>query len=444
MKKLKIFAVLAILLASMFVSTVSAQDFNEQLPVYVDRIWINDKEVDWMCFWNEDALEYECGEEVRGDIERGDNINVEVRLAAEEDIDGVEVEVSVKGYEHGRSRKVSDSTDLFDVKEGRTYYKDLAIELPEDLEYDNDDDNENGNIYALRIEVSDKYHREEVWNVLLEINTPRNKLNINDVLFSPGQTVQAGRSLLTSVRVENFGQRDEDNVKVTFSIPELGVADYDYIEEVEVNDEKMTEELFVRIPADAENKDYEAQVVVDYDDGYKTVKETFTITVVGGTVASETVEKTVLTVGPETQNIVAGGSEAIYPIAITNAGTESRTYSLSLTTGDWSNARLSENVLVIGPEETKVAYAYVAANKDSAAGEKVIGLAIMSGSETLKEVSLRANVVDNGNSWDTVKKGLEIGLVVLVILLVIIGLIIGFSRLKNKDEEDEDEDKTYY
>ncbi|MCK4589114.1 MAG: hypothetical protein KAT77_01635 [Nanoarchaeota archaeon] len=444
MKKLKIFAMLAILLASMFVSAVSAQDFDEQLPVYVDRIWINDKEVDWMCFWNDNTMEYECGEEIRGDIERGDNINVEVRLAAEEDIDGIEVEVSVKGYEHGRSRKTSESTDLFDVKEGRTYYKDLDIELPQDLDYDNDGDDENENVYALRIEVSDKYHREEVWNVLLEINTPRHKLNIDDVLFSPGQTVQAGRSLLTSVRVENFGQRDEDNVKVTFTIPELGVADYDYIEEVEVNDEKMTEELFVRIPADAENKDYEAKVVVDYDDGYKTVEETFVITVIGGTIADDTVEKTVLTVGPETQNVVAGGSEAIYPIAITNAGTESRTYSLSLITGDWSNSRLSENVLVIGPEETKVAYAYVAANKDAAAGEKVIGLAIMSGDETLKEVSLKANVVNNENSWDTVKKGLEIGLVVLVILLVIIGLIIGFSRLKNKDEEDEDEDKTYY
>ena len=68
----------------------------------------------------------------------------------------------------------------------------------------------------------------------------------------------------------------------------------------------------------------------------------------------------------------------------------------------------------------------------------------MSGEETLKEVSLRANVVDNTGSWDSIKKGLEIGFVVLVILFVIIALIIGFSRLKNKDDEEDEEDKTYY
>lgn len=44
------------------------------------------------------------------------------------------------------------------------------------------------------------------------------------------------------------------------------------------------------------------------------------------------------------------------------------------------------------------------------------------------------------------KKSLEIGLVVLIILLVMLGLIIGFSKLRNDDEEEENElsEKTYY
>jgi len=424
MKKLKIFAMLAILMASLFVPAVSAQTFEQPLAVGIDKVWINDRSVDL------------TDEEIRGDIERGDNIEVEVKLLANADVENIEVEASIKGYEHSNRRETSESTDVFDVKEGRTYYKTLTLELPEDLE--------NEDTYALRLEVSDKDHLEVVENIILEVSTPRHLLKIDDVLFSPGQTVQAGRSLLTSVRVENFGQKDEDNVKVTFAIPELGVADYDYIDEIESGDEKMTEELYIRIPSDAQNKDYEASVTVEYDDGYETAEQGFIISVVGGQPSAETVEKTVLTVGPETQNIVAGGNEAIYPVAITNAGSESRTYSLTLTTGDWASSRLSENVLVIGPEETKVAYAYVTANEDAAAGEKVIGLKLTSG-DMSKEVSLNANVVDNSNGWDNVKKGLEIGLVVLVILLVIIGLIIGFSRLRNKEEdEEEDEDKTYY
>ncbi len=420
MKKLKILAVLALLIMSLFTSAVSAAD-KGPMPVRIENVWVNNRVI--------------YDDTIRADIERGDEFDVEVELYAEDTVDNVQVEISIDGYEHSNKRSIEESTSPFEVEIGETHYKTLTLELPEDMDHKDE--------YALRIEVTDKDHQKEVRNYLLIVNTPRHSMKIDDVLFSPGQTVQAGRSLLTSVRVENFGEKDEDNVKVTFTIPELGVADYDYIEEVESEDEKMTEELYIRIPLDAENKDYEARVIVDYDDGYETVEKEFTITVVGGQPA--TLDKTVLTVGPETQNIVAGGNEGVYPIAITNSGSESRTYTLTLTTGDWATSRLSENVLVIQPEETKVAYAYVAAGKDTTAGEKLVSLKVMSGDETLKEVTLKANVVDNSNGWDTVKKGLEIGLVVLVVLLIVIGLIIGFSRLKNKDEDDEeDEDKTYY
>jgi len=420
MKKLKIFAMLAIMIMSIFTSVVSAAD-KGPMPIQIENVWINDKPIN-------DNI-------VRADIERGDSIDVEVQLYAEETLDGIQVEFSIDGYEHADKVSTEAKTSTFDVEAGETHYKEETLTLPEEMDANDE--------YVLRIEITDKDHQKEIQNYILKISTPEHSLKIDDVLFSPGTTVQAGRSLLTSVRLENFGEKDEDNVKVTFSIPELGVADYDYIEEIEADDEKMTQELYVRIPADAENKDYEAIVSADYDDGYETVTKKFTFTVIGGQPSVAEAGKTVLTVGPETQNVVAGGDEAVYPIAITNSGSESRTYTLGLTIGDWATSRLSENVLVIQPGETKVAYAYVAADKDAAAGEKVVALKVTSG-DMDKEVSLKANVVDNSNGWDTMKKALEIGLVVLVILLVVIGLIVGFSRLKNKEDEDEDEDKTYY
>jgi len=440
MKQLKILAMLALLLASLFVPAAAAQleNFNEQIPVYIEQVWINDKTVDnYYCYYDEND-EFYCNEEIRGDIERGEKITVEVKIVATETIKDIEVEASIKGYEHSNKVQTSDSTEVFDVKEGRTYYKTLELTLPEDLQSED--------TYALRLEISDKDHYEFVRNIILEVNTPRHSLQIEDVILSPGSTVEAGRSLLTSVRVQNFGQQDEKNVKVTLAIPELGVADSDYIDLIKADEEKMTEELYVRIPADAENKDYQAKVTVSYDNDYETVEKTMTFKVIGGKAAAETVEKTVMTVGPETQNLVAGGNEAVYPIALTNAGSESKTYTLTLTTGDWATSRLSENVLVLKSGETKAAYAYVAADKDAAAGEKVIGLKVASGDETLKEITLKANVLANSD-WGNFKRVLEIGLVVLVVLLVVIGLIVGFSRMKNKEDEDNEEDsdkKTYY
>ena len=90
MKKLKIFAMLALMLASMFVSTVNAQDFDEQIPVMIDSVWINDKPVEDIWVWDEANEWYELDQEIRGDIERGENIEVEVKLYAYEDAENIE------------------------------------------------------------------------------------------------------------------------------------------------------------------------------------------------------------------------------------------------------------------------------------------------------------------------------------------------------------------
>ena len=55
------------------------------------------------------------------------------------------------------------------------------------------------------------------------------------------------------------------------------------------------------------------------------------------------------------------------------------------------------------------------------------------------------SAVDDGN-WDSVKRGLEIGLIVLVVLLVILGLIIAVNKIRGNDDDSEDEgsEQTYY
>ena len=63
--------------------------------------------------------------------------------------------------------------------------------------------------------------------------------------------------MLATVRVENKGQKDEDDVKVTVSIPALGLSATDYIDEVEEDEEEETEELFIRMPKCAEAGQYE-------------------------------------------------------------------------------------------------------------------------------------------------------------------------------------------
>ena len=132
-------------------------------------------------------------------------------------------------------------------------------------------------------------------------------------------------------------------------------------------------------------------------------------------------------------------------VKITNAGTDTKTYVLELTAGSWATSKLSDNLVVLAPGKTKVAYAYLTPSKDATAGQKVATLSVKSGNNVLKTVYLKANVVEESSKL-SLRNGLEIALVVLVVILVIVGLILGFSRLR-KDDDDEvldEEGKTYY
>ena len=161
-------------------------------------------------------------------------------------------------------------------------------------------------------------------------------------------------------------------------------------------------------------------------------------------------EKTIITIGPDVQDVQKNGAGVVYPVTITNTGSLSKAYTIEVDGADWATFRVSpSNVLVASPAESQAAYIFVSANENAPIGENSFSVTIKSGNEVLQQAPLKANVVGDSKSNLTgaqkVKKGLEVGLVVLVVLLVILGLIIGFNKLKGEDEDlSEEDNKTYY
>ncbi len=410
MKKFSVFTILALLLATAFAGFASAGT----VPVTISRVWLNDVEV--------------SQGQIRGDFLSGDELPVRVELNAIAN-GKVRVEVEVEGPEDEDDMEAE--TELFEVEAGQSYVKNVLVEFPSDLET---------GIYAVRISVTDRTNDEVVWTATIDVNRKEHSLRIDDVTFSPGLTVQAGRSLLATVRVENNGAEDEEDVKVTLSVEGVG-QDVDYIDEIDEDDEEDSEELYLKLNECLEAGDYQGLVVAEFRNGRKQVEEEFTLHVTENPRCGRAEGRTTITVGPESQNIVAGGNEAVYPVSVTNQGSESRTYTLGVAAGDWAATRLSSNVLVVAPGETKVAYAYVAANSNAQSGEKSVNVAVKSNDVTLKDVALKANVVAAGGVTSA-RDALTIGLVVLVVLLVIVGLIVGFTRMRSGEEGKEEE--TYY
>jgi hypothetical protein len=380
----------------------------------------------------------------RLDLEVGEDISLRVKLTANADADNVQIEAFISGYEYSDFEPMSDSSHVFDVEDDVTYIKTLKLKLPEKAEKDN---------YKLRLIISDRYSDIQILNYNLLVDLPRHKISVKDVWFTPEDKVMAGEYLIASVRLQNYGNKDESGIKVEVSIPELGVSAVDYIDELEADDSISSEELYLKVPkCNVKAGNYEVKVKVTYDDGYEMVSTKDSIVI--GTDGSCTPEKPTevaekLTIALESNQISLekGAKGAVIPVTITYKGTGSKTLVFGFPDVKWATFKASpSNVVTMGSDETKTVYVYVSANADAVAGSQSFGLTISNAEgQALKQLTFNADVTGKSTSGISTVRALEIALVVLIIILVLIGLIIGFRKLMGSEESTEEATtETYY
>jgi len=381
-------------------------------------------------------------------LERGEKASVAVWFSgvddgdedAAETTDSVRLKVWISGYEYG---DIEDETEIFQIIEGNNYRKVLRLEIPEDIDASQE--------YTLHVRLSDKVgYVENEYNVRIE--EQRHNLQIMDVIFNPDLEIEAGKTLFASVRVENLGYKDESDIKVMVSVPELGLSTRTYIDELvteenENEDEKnsgSTEDLFLRIPEYA-NGAYDLKVTVEYDRGHKTIEKTYTLIVKGKEVKEEGVVVTLDKQGAK----IARGQGAVYKLMFTNLGQES--IELSLVMDDvsgWASARVDPKSLLIGPEETGEMFIYVSANENAELGTHTFGVDVKVDGSVVKHYNIESEVTapQKVDTWKNLRTGLEIGFIVLLIILVILGLIIAARKIGGGSESniEEPEGKSYY
>jgi len=406
--KAKILGILILVLLSILAvaATVSA------VPITVNSVEVNGKElVD-----NKTRI-----------YERTDELDVSVDFEASEDVDNVRVRVQVEGFEDDL---LEEASDLFDMKADRVYEEDFTIDLPSKMDRDN---------YRLTVTISARGQSPVIQEFDIEVDTSRHALAITDIDFHPQGQVKAGSSLIATVEVENRGQKPED-VEVSIRIPDLGVGDEDEIDDLDPDDDKNSEELWIKIDKCVEPGTYD--VVVKAESGRAEATETVQIEIVDGGLCAPD-KKTVLTIG-SALNQVKAGERAVFPVTLANEGSVTEAYSVVAEgVNEWGTAQVTpESVVQVGAGSSSTLFVYVTPDRDTEEGEHLFTLTIKSGEEVLKQVALSVDVVESSGS---ALKALEVGLVVLVVILVVLGLIIGFTRMKGKDNEEEvDEGQTYY
>ena len=377
------------------------------------------------------------------EVRRGETLPIRVRVAANADVDDVQIIATISGYEYSEfeTDKVLQQTRTFDMKAGREKSIDMELQIP--VKMDND---EAGDIPTkLRIFVTDRADLVKVFEYNLDIQGVEREeaILIKEAYLNPSDEVMAGRALSALVKVENVGDNDLDSVTLIVSVPELRIQDTETLDELDAGEKATFEETILRFPKATEAGIYTVEYKVKFNDYYSVV-ETDTVEVLADGSEAEEDDKSFITV-PSTQTI-AGDAGAVYPITINNAGKNANSYMIDVQGVDgWGTARVDPSATVIvQPGNSETVFLYVAANDDAQAGNKVFQLSIES-DDMVKQVPLTAVIsADDVKEWDGLKRTLEIGLIILVIILILIGLVVGFNKLRGSDDDDDEDAKTYY
>ncbi len=224
-------------------------------------------------------------------VERGDVVELDVYLRGQDS--GVTTDVNVRawigGYEYD---SVYTASAMFDIEPGVSYKKTLELTLPEDLIAEQD--------YTLYVEVYDDMDIVEYEPATIRVSEVRHLLDIQDLVVA--SHVDAGDYTSAIVRLENMGDHKEEDIKVTVSIPALGVEESTFLDELTNNEIDNEDEessgdvsLSFQIPKDAESGDYEVLVSVSYNNGYSSVEASDSISV-EAEAAEEAAEDSTVTV----------------------------------------------------------------------------------------------------------------------------------------------------
>lgn len=369
-------------------------------------------------------------ENIKLNVMRDETIDLDVEFVAYDDMSDVKVEAFIVGYEHDHRETMRDSTRYFDIKKDSEYRKGLSLHLPELME---------PGMYTLRVQFQQKNADTLEFRYNLDIDTPDDSLSIRDVMFTPGNTIKAGTSFIANVRLKNTGNELQDNVKVTVAIPELGRVDTVYVDEVEAEEYVSSEPLVLNVPLCAEEKEYQVNVLVEYND-YEEVQAMKPIRVTKNDACSA--DSTVLGSGFEAQSVISSasataGQKVNYPVILTNNGDKEKIVYLSANGNEeLGNIRVAPNwVVSIAPLSSMTAYVEVTPSADAAEGDHAFTIKATDG---LMSKELAFNTKVNGASEAGSNNWLLISVVIVAVLLILIIIIVLFNKMNSDDDDDED------
>ena len=372
-------------------------------------------------------------------VNLGDTLNIRVKVQATQRITNLEASARLVGYEYNTDTSISDTSGLFDLQAGDTEYVDLTVKVPILAEKD---------VYELRVDLDGRAETFGQNAFTIRVAGPRSGILIQDMIFTPSGSVESGRSILGQARLENLGEKNLDDVKITMSIPALdNIESSVYMNSINgettlgKGETKSSEEIYLRIPPCAKAGTYDLITTVDFDNGQQTTRtDKLTITDGGLCTQSQTTAPTqqrIIVTAPSAQNVQIGVGGASFPVVIQNTGTASKTFIVSVNgITDWGAYQISDAAPIVAGGETKVVYIYVTAHDGVMPGARTFGIDITADGN---KQSIAAQAIltqpESQSSW----KGVLVTIAIILLVIVIVLAVIVAMRKMKDDKQDDDE-----
>jgi|SRR3989344_2372046 len=365
-------------------------------------------------------------------VERGETITIRAEFSANDDMKDVRLKAEIGGYEYD---DIDATSDIFDIESGVTYYKTLKLTMPEDMDA--------SETYTLKLKL---YNRnDEVTQTFdLRVKESRHLLKVQDVVFTPGLNINSNEPLFITVRVENLGDRKEEDVRVSALIPQLGIEQISYIDELSAYEEDSDDDetsqsadaLYLNL-RNAPAGVYDLIISVSYDRGHESITEDYQLIVGGAQVSGDFVVSAL-----QSAQSVEMGEGAVYTINVANLGNDVATLTAEVSGLDnFANYRVDPATVNVQAGSEAEMFVYVSPKE---LGQKSFTVKVMQGGNVIKTLNLEVSSNEGESEWSNVLNGLAIGFLVLLIILVILGIIFAATKMSKKDSGEEALGESYY
>lgn len=348
------------------------------------------------------------------------NINVKVKLTSLENIDNAHVN-AILVFENGDV--VTDTTTTFNIDKDMATSRNLKLPLIGPFEQNN---------LKLKISIVDAEGNSEEKTYGLKLSKQQFPFVVSSIAISPETNVEAGKNLVARLSVKNTGVVPLEGMSVKVSIPELGISATKFVDQIKNSDRlsEIKEDFILKIPDDVPTGTYSLRSEISSQFGGDSEVKELNVFIVGKSDQQymQSNEKLIINV-PVLKQDVFEGREVIYPIALKNSGTDTKSYTLTFEGADWANVRLSDsNVIVLQPKESKTTNIYVSSRGD-VQGEQSFLSTIKSNGKVLQQIQLTGNVVAEKSLLSPGLKSLiEVVLMAAVVLSAAAGLFFGFRK----------------